>query len=167
MFACCSSRSCLGKRGNTVSECDLEVFFSQKCQTPAECVVNVFTAECKVWWYSTYTAMSAVVFQGHRSPLAFFMDILQYISIKYKDIIISFSYGDSPPHRSSYQPPPHCLPPSPLCLLLLHFSSPYLSCSASLSPTHCFCFSPLKMKLFLLREGQSISSLLMDVVYTP
>lgn len=106
MFACCSSRSCLGKRGNTVSECDLEVFFSQKCQTPAECVVNVFTAECKVLWYCTYTAMSAVVFQGHRSPLAFFMDILQYISIKYKDIIISFSYGDSPPHRSSSLPTP-------------------------------------------------------------
>lgn len=49
----------------------LRFFFSQKCQTPAECVVNVFTAECKVWWYCTYTAMSAVVFQGHRSPLAF------------------------------------------------------------------------------------------------
>lgn len=34
------------------------------------------------------------------------MDILQYIAIKYKDIIISFSYGDSPPHRSSSLPTP-------------------------------------------------------------
>lgn len=66
-----------------------------------------------------------------RSSLTFgfFMDILQYISIKYKDIIISFSYGDSPPHRSSSLPTPPLFtsitlvsPPS--------FISPLLICPA-------------------------------------